>query len=136
MGSAPVSACSAAGDPSRNGVVVRLNAPPWVQRLFKGPERRRSRILAVGLVGAGIVAIVLTIAFVSDSARASTDTATAPTFTYARTWSLLALQRHVQAGEVVAISLPADSNTTDQSLIAKTNDGQLVRVDLAVTVSQ
>src|SRR3954469_22176290 len=116
MGSAPVSACSAAGDPSRSGVVVRLNAPPRVQRLFKGPERRRRRILAVGLVGAGIVAIVLTIAFVSGSARVSTDTATPPSFTYARTWSLLELQRHVQAGEFVAISLPVDGNQTDQSL--------------------
>lgn len=56
-------------------------------------------------------------------------------FAYARTWSLLELQRHVESGEVVAISLPADASA-DQALIARTADGQLVRFDLAVTVPQ
>ena len=64
----------------------------------------------------------------------------APEFTYARAWSLLELQRHVEAGEVVAITVPTATDGTPTptggSLIARTVDGQLVRVSLAVTPAE
>ncbi|HET7027888.1 MAG TPA: AAA family ATPase [Candidatus Limnocylindrales bacterium] len=64
-------------------------------------------------------------------------------FDYTATWTLLDLQRHVDAGEVVAISTPtgplgangsapSDATADPDTLVAKLRDGQLVRVALTV----
>jgi cell division protease FtsH len=65
-----------------------------------------------------------------------------PSFTYSGTWSLLDLQRHIGAGEVVAVTAaPAGANASptdqagDQVLVAKTTDGQLIRIALNVSAA-
>ena len=83
------------------------------------------------------MAVALTLTIFAPARPVST--ATGPDFTYARTWSLLELQRHVEAGEVVAITVPTATDgtpTSSGSLIARTVDGQLVRVSLAVTPAE
>ncbi len=117
--------------------------------------RRRPRItLAVLGLGAA-VALLWALAFSpilrfgpdagSATVPGSSDGSSAsgiPNFTYSTTWSLLDLQRHIGAGEVVAITAaPAGASASqssvgqgsDQALIAKTTDGQLVRIALTVT---
>jgi cell division protease FtsH len=116
--------------------VVPLESLRRLLARFSDPERRRSALAAVALAGIGLFAIVATLLVATSPATPSgADTAAAPSFTYSRTWSLLELQAHVQAGEVIAISVPADTTATD-TLVAKTADGQLVRVSLAVGVPQ
>src|SRR6266550_1828747 len=62
-----------------------------------------------------------------------------PTFTYAGGWSLVELERHLQAGDVTAISAtsssPAAGNAPD-GLVVKTRDGQIVTINLAVSAGQ
>lgn len=71
--------------------------------------------------------------------------AVGPTFTYARTWNLLELQRHIAAGEVVAITTApaggdrtstagsaADTPAAGSQLLARTSDGKVVHVLLRV----
>jgi cell division protease FtsH len=96
-------------------------------------RRRLSFALLVGfaliLVGAGALATLP-----NGSQPASPSVAT-PAFTYARTWTLLELQRHIEAGEVIAVTVPAPDSSQAKdgpSLIAKTTEGQLVLVDLTV----
>jgi len=87
------------------------------------------------------IAATAGIAVATLSPPALAQTASAPAFTYARTWSLLELQRHIEAGEVIAISVPAASEpettpVTPGALVARTVDGQLVKVNLAVSVGE
>jgi cell division protease FtsH len=96
--------------------------------------------LLAGLVMATIAATA-GLAVATLPAPARIETATAPAFTYARTWSLLELQRHIEAGEVIAISVPDVSGVeatpaTPGVLVARTVDGQLVRVNLAISVGE
>jgi cell division protease FtsH len=92
----------------------------------------------IGILGfVAVVAVALTLTYFAPARPVST--ATGPDFTYARSWSLLELQRHVEAGEVVAITVPTaidGTPTSSGSLIARTVDGQLVRVSLAVTPAE
>ena len=65
--------------------------------------------------------------------------ATSPTFTYTGTWTLLELQRHIAAGEVLSISASAPDSRypalTTSDLAAKLDNGQVMRVNLQVTQS-
>ena len=64
--------------------------------------------------------------------------ATDPTFTFRDGWTLVELQRHVEAGDVAAISAAKGNGTAGRpdSLVARTTDGQLVPVDLSVDAGQ
>jgi cell division protease FtsH len=103
--------------------------------------RRRPGVALAAIVslilvaGAGLGALVL--------ATSPQPTPPAVVFDYPGTWTLLDLQRHVEAGEVVAISTPAgpidangsapsDANADPDTLVAKLQDGSLVRVALTV----
>ncbi|HVA84795.1 MAG TPA: AAA family ATPase [Candidatus Saccharimonadales bacterium] len=59
--------------------------------------------------------------------------ASGPAFTYAQMWTLVELQHHADAGDVVAITTPAVADPNVPYLVARTHDGQTVRVDLSVT---
>jgi cell division protease FtsH len=60
-----------------------------------------------------------------------------PAFTYAGTWTLLDLQRHIAGGEVVSVSTavtdPHDPSAAATDLAAKLVNGQVMRVNLQVT---
>ncbi len=97
----------------------------------------------IGAIGGLGVALALVVGIVALGVRSTGPIIPGVTFSYAQTWTLLDLQRHVDAGEVVAISTPAgpvdangsgpsDANANPGSLVAKLRDGQLVRVALAV----
>ena len=69
----------------------------------------------------------------------SADTTGQPTFTYNTGWTLVDLQRHVEAGDVVAITAVTGtdaSGTTTETLLARTTDGQVVAVNLSVSAGQ
>jgi cell division protease FtsH len=99
---------------------------------------------AIGAIGGLVLVLVLAVGLVALQARPPGTTLPAGiTFSYSQTWTLLDLQRHVDAGEVVAISTPSgpidanaggssDANADPGTLVAKLRDGQLVRVALTV----
>ena len=101
--------------------------------------QRNPRRNVVGLIAiAAVATVALAVTMLGPARPASKPIA--PEFTYARTWTLLELQRHVEAGEVVAVTVPTATDgtpsSTASSLIARTVDGQLVRVSLAVTPAE
>jgi cell division protease FtsH len=59
-----------------------------------------------------------------------------PTFTYPNGWTLLELQRHIEAGEVVAVTSAPASQAGPATLVAKTTTGQLVPVNLTAPSGQ
>jgi cell division protease FtsH len=92
--------------------------------------------VAIAIVGLVIAGAALAVSL-TGSPPSTPAAAQPPTFTYAGTWSLLDLQKHIQAGEVVAITVPTDTTTTtDPTLVAKTTDGQLIQVEPGVSVQQ
>ena len=63
---------------------------------------------------------------------------TGPTFTFRGGWTLVELQRHIEAGDVEAITAtnggsPLAVGGTSEQLLARTRSGQVVPVDLAVS---
>jgi cell division protease FtsH len=67
------------------------------------------------------------------------STATGPTFTFVEGWSLVELQRQVEAGEVTAITAAQTTGASGQptqTLLVKTKDGQVIPVDLTVTAGE
>jgi cell division protease FtsH len=103
--------------------------------------RRRPRIAFAGLAVL-VVAVILGGTFLlsgNQPPQGSAAVTGLPTFTYAGGWTLVDLQRHVEAGEVVAITAvngtgPAGEAT--QTLLARTTGGQVVAVNLSVTAGQ
>jgi len=89
---------------------------------------------AVILIGGGLSLALLTGAFNSPTPAANT-------YTFSADWTLLDLERHIEAGEVATISLvtaPSDvsvakSTASTDVLAARTTSGQWVRVTLAVS---
>ncbi len=80
----------------------------------------------------GLVVLVASFTILGLAIRATQPPAATnpgPSFTYATSWTLLELQSHIDAGEVVAIS---SGEAGADALVAKTRDGQLVRVVLTV----
>ena len=100
---------------------------------------RRHTALTVALM---IVAVVIA-GGVSLAGLSGAFTARAPiadTYTFTADWTLLDLERHIQAGEVATISVvaapsTAASSTVTDVLAARTASGQWIRVTLAVTPS-
>ena len=81
--------------------------------------------VAVSLAVIGSLAIVN-----SRSPGAAKVTPPGPAFTYAGSWSLIELQRHIEAGEVATITANSADTTTGQGggLLVRTTTGQVVSV--------
>ncbi|HET9521162.1 MAG TPA: AAA family ATPase [Candidatus Limnocylindrales bacterium] len=106
-----------------------------------GALRARPRTAAAGLTLVVLLALVAGGSLVAISGQppaAPVAATTDPTFTFRDGWTLVELQRHVEAGEVAAISGVKGNGTAGQPdhLVAKTNDGQLVPIDLSVSAGQ
>jgi cell division protease FtsH len=106
----------------------------------RGAATVRRRPLASAVVAvAAIVAIAAATSFLVIRAAPSTpvgSTVISPTFTFRDGWSLVELQRHVEAGEVTAITAAQATGTSGQStqtLLVRTTDGQVIPIDLTVT---
>jgi ATP-dependent metalloprotease FtsH len=92
-----------------------------------------------------VIAGGFSLAAVSGAFNAPSPTPVAGTYTFSADWTLLDLERHIDAGEVATISLvsgatgiPAAgtntaSNAATDVLAARTTSGQWVRVTLAVS---
>jgi len=108
---------------------------PLPGRLLASTRRRRIAAVAA-CVTLSIVVAAGAFRLVSVPTPVPSGT---PTFTYAGTWDLLELQRHIEAGEVVAITT-ADGGTgeriDDDVLAAKTVSGQVIEIRLDVTPAQ
>jgi cell division protease FtsH len=105
--------------------------------------RRRWPILVPIAV---IAAAVLVLGLLQGTAPAR-PASSPPAYTYDGTWTLLELQRHVEAGEVAAITVapgqpqpgvgPADGSSgrvVPEALVARTRQGQDIRIALASSV--
>jgi cell division protease FtsH len=107
---------------------------------------RRYIALTIGLA----IAIVVIVGGFSLAALSGAFNAPAPvagTYTFSADWTLLDLERHVDAGEVATISLVSGttgapvngagtaSNASTDVLAARTTSGQWIRVTLAVSPS-
>jgi cell division protease FtsH len=93
----------------------------------------------VGAIGLVVLVASIGILGVVGSPRGGDAPSAGPTFSYTGTWDLLQLQRHIDAGEVVALTppgQPADQGADDSVLLAKLRDGQVIRVVLDVTSGQ
>ena len=103
--------------------MLRLERFRRLSRHLPRPVRRHPRISVTVVAIAVAVALAFGVAFwplgavsgPSSAGRgpASGATSGVPSFTYSGTWSLLDLQRHIGAGEVVAVTAaPAGANTS------------------------
>ena len=103
--------------------------------------RRRPRTATAALTIAVVVAMALgtSLVLVIGQRAPAPGPAGQPAFTYASGWSLAELERHLEAGDVTAISAtsssPAAGNPAD-GLVVKTRDGQIITIDLAVSAGQ
>ena len=61
---------------------------------------------------------------------------TGPVFTPAGAWTLLDLQRHLEAGDVAAVTTTGEPGAADARLVAKTTDGTLVPIALGVDATE
>jgi cell division protease FtsH len=99
-------------------------------------SRRRPRLTVSLVAGLGLTLVVAGAVATLPKGTSAPNPATAatPGFTYAREWTLLELQRHIEAGEVIAVTVPQSglASATDPIMVAKTTEGQLVRVVLTV----
>jgi ATP-dependent metalloprotease FtsH len=88
-------------------------------------------VVLIALTGAGGLALISTNP--PATAVAGND---APGFTVRVGWTLADLERHIEAGDVEAITAgPATAMSPGGQLLAKTRGGQVVTIDLAVSVS-
>jgi ATP-dependent Zn protease len=125
-------------DPSMNARVRRIaSAIRGVPTRTRAAVRRRPRPFAAAglltiLVGLLVAGELVTLS--SKPTIPSPTVAAAPTFTYAGTWTLVDLQRHIEAGEVAAISATSSqgNGAIADTLLVKTKDGQIVPIDLSV----
>ncbi|HEY3163967.1 MAG TPA: AAA family ATPase [Candidatus Limnocylindrales bacterium] len=99
--------------------------------------RRRPRSLAaagllvilVALLGVGQLALVST-------TPPTTTVAQGPAFTIRNGWTLADLERHIQAGEIDAITAgPATTTNPAGELLARTRTGEVFAIDLSVGAS-
>ncbi|HET9613348.1 MAG TPA: AAA family ATPase, partial [Candidatus Limnocylindrales bacterium] len=96
--------------------------------------RRRPRTaIGAGLLVTGL-AIVLVVLGVGAMTGKTPLVPTGPTFTVRTGWTLADLERHIQAGEIDAITAapPSDGSSTE-TILARTRSGQVVSIDLSVT---
>ena len=62
--------------------------------------------------------------------------ATGPVFTPAGAWTLLDLQRHLEAGDVAAVTTTGEPGSADAAMVAKTTAGTLVPIALGVDATE
>jgi len=118
--------------------------------------RRASDVIGRHRGMAAVVATLLLIAaiagaFVFGSVISSVRSDPRPQIAYSSSWTLADLERHIESGEVAALTTGSDAGTTATTagpgasgsatpaqtiLAAKTTTGQFVKVDLAVTVEE
>src|SRR5690349_6123440 len=105
--------------------------PPRRLRLRR-PARRVSprALIATGLA---MAAVALVVGLVLPKAA---PPSTVPAFTPAGAWSLLDLQRHLEAGDVAAVTTTGQPGAPDGAMVAKTTDGTLVPVALGVSAAE
>jgi cell division protease FtsH len=109
---------------------------------------RRHRALTIGLtIATMVIAGGLSLAALSGAFNAPASAPVAATYTFSADWTLLDLERHIDAGEVSTISLVSGAtgapvggtgtipNASTDVLAARTTGGQWVRVTLAVSPS-
>ncbi|HEX7221973.1 MAG TPA: AAA family ATPase, partial [Candidatus Limnocylindrales bacterium] len=84
-------------------------------------------VLIIGLTGAALIL---------GPKPTETVVNGAPTFTFRTGWTLVELQRHLDAGEVEAITAVEGSSGNPASLLARTTDGQVIPIDLAVDAGE
>lgn len=123
-----------------------------LHRLFAiRPHRPKSNRAQLAALAGAALALSLILAFMfnfptlsgpATMASPSPVPSAGPSFTYVTSWDLLTLQRHLEAGDVLAISAtPAvvsvarGGTSTPAQLIARTKDGQLVSINLSVSLS-
>ena len=123
-----------------NGLRRRLQSIRRLPARGLVAARRRPRTslaLALALVVA-IAAIGVGGVSVATTGAPPTGQVTGPAFTFRGEWTLVELQRHVEAGEVSAISAVREGSgsTATDILLARTTDGQVVAIDLSVGSSE
>jgi cell division protease FtsH len=99
--------------------------------------------LLLGLVlSTSLVLAFLLSGSASTASPTPSPTPSSPTFTYAAQWDLLTLERHIESGDVLAISAtPATAGTargttgTPAGLVAKTRAGQFVQISLSISTA-
>jgi cell division protease FtsH len=83
----------------------RRGLPSRLSRTIRRAFKRHPRILYPGLL-AGVVALVaLQWVLLGGTQPSTTPAQVGPSYTYDGTWTLLELQRHIESGEVAAISV-------------------------------
>jgi len=112
-----------------------------MRRLGKriGATARRHIALTLGLTAATFV-IVAALSLAALTGAFNSPTPVAGTYTFSADWTLLDLERHIEAGEVATISLVTGpsgapvvaTGTASDVLAARTTSGQWVRVTLSV----
>ena len=87
-------------------------------------------VVLVGLLAVGQLAMIA-----KEPRPVTTDTS--PSFTIRDGWTLADLQMRIEAGDVTAITaVPASSSAPSGELLARTRDGQVVKIDLAVGAAE
>jgi cell division protease FtsH len=105
-----------------------------LRRSLVAGARRRPR-LTVSIVLAVGLAIGATGTWFALNRPSSLPSAISPSTVYSASWTLSDLTRHADAGDLSAITIPrsaAGEPPAPAVLVARTKDGQLVRVDLTV----
>ena len=108
------------------------------RRIRATAQRHMRLVIALAVVAFGIAGILSAAAF---TGAFNSNTPVADTYTFSADWTLLDLERHIEAGEVATISLvtapPAGPGptTATEALAARTTSGQWVRVTLDVSPS-
>jgi cell division protease FtsH len=94
---------------------------------LRHPSRRS--LLAVG---GATLAVVLIVALVPSLLRSEPAGSSSPAFTMSGGWTLLELQRHLEAGDVSEVTATGTAGSGDGQLVAKLTDGTLVPVELSI----
>jgi cell division protease FtsH len=102
-----------------------------MRRLVKRVRTMAGRHMALAVGLTVILAIAGVVSLAALTGAFSAPTPVANTYTFTADWTLLDLERHIDAGEVATISLVAGSST--DVLAARTTSGQWVRITLAVS---
>jgi cell division protease FtsH len=102
---------------------------PRLRRPVPRPTPRG--LVAVGATMA-VMALILGLLF-PKTASPATQT---PAFTPAGAWTLLDLQRHLEAGDVAAVTTTGEPGAPEAVMVAKTTDGTLVPIALGVDATE